>query len=301
MVQEPDRVFERLMQERKVRAVAWAGSFGTDDAWAGSQPVIVTFERGLLSHHAESRAGLTLERFPYERLEAWRDWEAARQEAPLALLATSRIGYDPTGHFGRIQKMLWNLSEEKLAVYRSELVNQAHDALREARSTLARPGHGVTEQLQCLVTARSIALNFLYPALLTHVHAWPEFEVRLPHAWRARAGLKFPRAVYLLDSLYGFGGEDEARRVLLATRGLGLLLQEKKARAAFQEGYFDGTVRLLRDETARTHQPDLTNWAHLSAVRRERLATLLGLERSPVGPSALVMAEKLLEACRDGN
>lgn len=297
---EPEKILDRLVHERKVRAIAWAGSYGTENAWEGSVPTLVTFERGLLSPHSETRANLTLERFPYEQLEAWRDWELAGKEAPLALLATSRVAYDPTGYYARIQKTLWNLSEEKLAAYRSDLLNGAQGAIEDARKNLARPGHAVAEQLRCLVSAREIALNLLYPALLTHLHAWPEFEVRLPHAWRAVAGLKFPRAIYRLDLLYGFGGEDEARRVLLATRGLGLLQQEKRARAAFAHGYYDGAVRLLRDETARTHAPDLQNWAHLSAVKRERLSTLLGLERSPLGPSALQAAERLLEACRDG-
>jgi hypothetical protein len=154
--------------------------------------------------------------------------------------------------------------------------------------------------LRCLVVAREVATALLYPALLTHLHLWPEFEIRLPHAWRAVAGLKFPRAIYRLDGLYGFGGEDEARRVLLATRGLGLVQQEKRARAAVQCGYYDGAVRLLRDETARLHRDDLAGWTYLSAVKRERLGALLGLERSPLGPSALLATERLLESCRDG-
>lgn len=297
---EPEKAFERLVHERKVRAVAWAGSYGTEHAWSGSVPTLVSFERGLLSHHTETRAGLTVERFPYEKLEAWRDWDVASREAPLSLLATSRVAYDPTGHYTRIQRMLWGLSVERLAAYRSDLLGAAQTQLEEARARYGRPGHGVAEQLLCLVVAREVALGKLYPALLTHLHAWPEFEIRLPHAWRAAAGLKFPRAVYFLDSLYGFGGEDEARRVLLATRGLGLVAQEKWARAAFGAGYFDGAVRLLRDETARTHRGDLERWAHLSAAKRERLSTLLGVERAPLGPSALLAADRLLAACRDG-
>jgi hypothetical protein len=87
--------------------------------------------------------------------------------------------------------------------------------------------------------------------------------------------------------------------VLLATRGLNLLAQEKRARAAFGAGYYDGAVRYLRDETARTHRADLTGWAHLSGARRERLSTLLGLERSPLGPTALQVAEQLLEDVRE--
>lgn len=300
MPPELDKILDRLVGERKVRAVAWAGSYGTEHAWSGSLPTFVTFERGLLSHHSETRAGLTLERFPYEQLEAWRDWENARANAPLALLATSRVAYDPTGYYARIQKTLWTLSNEKRAAYRSDLLNSAGEVLELARKNHAGPQHGVVGQLLCLVGAREVALSFLYPALLTHLGAWPEFEIRLPHAWRASAGLRFPRAVYRLDLLYGFGGEDEARKVLLATRGLGLVEQERRARAALGAGYFDGAVRLLRDEAARTHRADLTNWNHLSTARRERLSTLLGLERSPLGPTALQEAQKLLEHCRDG-
>lgn len=292
---EPDKLLARLITERKVRAAAWAGSWGTEHAWAGSLPTLVVFERGPLSRHSETRAGLTLERFPYERLEEWRDWDAAREGAPLALLATSRVAYDPTGYYGRIQKMLWSLPEVRLAAYRSELLEAARARL-DALS--GRPGAGSAGQLLPLVGAREVALEQLYPALLTHLHAWPEFEVRLPHAWRAAAGLRFPRSIYLLDRLYGFGGEDEARRALLATRGLGLLEEEKRARAAFQAGYYDGAVRLLRDEAARTHAADLAGWTFLSAAKRERLSTLLGLEHSPLGPSALEVAGQLLEAVR---
>ncbi len=297
---EPDKLLSRLISERKVRAAAWAGSYGTEHVWAGSLPTLVVFERGPLSRQVETRAGLTLERFPYEKLEEWRDWDAARDAAPLALLATSRVAYDPTGYYGRIQKMLWSLPEERLAAYRSELLEGARERLEALAGQVARLGTGSAGQLLALVGAREVALGQLYPALLTYLHAWPEFEIRLPHAWRAAAGLRFPRSVYLLDRLYGFGGEDEARRVLLATRGLGLLEQEKRARAAFQAGYYDGAVRLLRDEAAHTHAADLAGWTHLSAAKRERLSTLLGLERSPLGPSALEAAGQLLEAVRGG-
>ena len=297
---DPEKTLERLVAERRVRAVAWAGSHGTAASWAGSEPYFVTFERGLVSRQLERRAGLSVERFPYEALERWRDWDAAREEAPLALLATSRVAYDPTGHYGRIQKTLWGLSEERLAVHREELLAQAQTHLNDARGELAGPGRAVQGQLLALVEAREVALGLLYPALLSHLRLWPEFEVRLPHAWRASAGLKFPRAVYRLEHLYGFGGEDEARKVLLATRGLGLVEQEKWARAAFQSGYFDGAVRLLRDECARIHRADLAGWTHLTSTRQDRLGVLLGVTRSPLGPSALTVAQDLLHDAREG-
>ncbi|MEF2278738.1 hypothetical protein V3W47_10550 [Deinococcus sp. YIM 134068] len=299
-VQDPDKIQSRLVADRKVRAVAQVGSHGTEDAWVGSVPTLVTFERGLLSPQTETRAGVTVERFPYEKLEAWREWDAAREEAPLARLATSRVVYDPTGYYGRIQRTLWTLSAERLAGHREELLGRAAERLEIARRQYTGPGHSAQEQLLALAEARDVALSLLYPALLTHRHGWPEFEIRLPHAWRAAAGLRFPKAVYRLENLYGFGGEDEARRVLLATRGLGLVEQEKRARAAFQAGYSDGAVRYLRDETARTHRADLERWGYLSSARRDKLGVLIGVTRSPLGPAALAIAGELLADAREG-
>lgn len=298
--QHPERVSERLVADRKVRAVAHAGSFGTEFAWAGSVPTFVTFERDLSSPRSETRAGVTVERFPYEQLEAWRDWDTARREAPLALLATSRVAYDPTGGYGRIQRTLWNLNAAQLAAHRSELLGVASERLEAARRTQGVTGRGVPAQLLALAEARDVALSLLYPALLTHLHQWPEFEIRLPHAWRAAVGLRFPKATHRLEGLYAFGGEDEARRALLATRGLGLLEQERRARTAFQAGYYDGAVRYLRDETARTHRTDIEQWLNLSSARREKLGTLLGVTRAPLGPAALTLAGDLLDAVREG-
>ena len=299
-MQDSEKIQDRLVADRKVRAVAQAGSHGTEEAWTGSQPTLVVFERGLLSPHTETRLGVTVQRYPFEKLEAWRDWGAAREEAPIAVLATSRVVYDPTGNFGRIQRTLWNLSAERLAAHREDLLGQAAARLDAARRAYTGPGHGAQEQLLALAEARDVAVSLLYPALLTHIHRWPEFEIRLPHAWRVSAGLRFPKAVYHLDGLYGFGGEAEARRVLLATRGLGLVEQEKRARAAFQTGYYDGTVRYLRDETARTHRADLERWTYLSSARRDKLGVLMGVTLSPLGPAALALAGELLTDAREG-
>lgn len=296
----PERISDRLVADRKVRAVAWVGSYGSEQAWEGSVPTLVTFERGLVSPQQESRGGVTLHRYPYENLEAWRDWEEARPAAPIPLLATARIAYDPTGFFGRIQRTLWNLSEAQLAGYRSELLLQAAQRHQAALEAYTGPAHGPREQLLALAEARVIAVTLLYPALLSHVEGWPEFEIRLPHAWRASAGLRFPKAIYHLDQLYGFGGEAEAKRMLVSTRGLGMVEQEKRARAAVQAGYYDGAVRYLRDETARVAHADLERWAHLSSVRRDKLGTLLGVTRSPLGPGALDLVRELLEDVREG-
>lgn len=296
----PERISERLVADRKVRAVAHVGSYGSENAWAGSVPTFMTFERGLLSAQTEGRAGVTLLRYPYEQLERWRDWEEARSEAPISLLATSRAAYDPTGFFGRIQRTLWNLSEAQLAAYRNDLLFQAGARLDAAQQGYTGPGHSAQEQLLALADARLVAVELLYPALLTHLEDWPEFEIRLPHSWRAKAGLRFPKAVYRLDGLYGFGGEAEARQMLVATRGLGLVEQEKRARFAVGSGYYDGAVRFLRDEAARVGRTDLERWSYLSSARRDKLGVLLGVTRSPLGPTALDQARELLEHVREG-
>ena len=294
-----EKLQERLIADRKVRALAVVGSYGTDAQWAGSVSTLLSFERGLLSAHSEIRAGIRLERLPFEKLELWRDWDAAQAGAPLSLLASGRVLYDPTGNFGRIQRMLLGLGPERLALYRQELLAQAQARLDEARKRLGR-GQGVADQLLALVTAREVALEQLYPALLSLLHLWPESEVRLPHSWRAVAGLRFPKSVHGLERLYAFGGPDEARRCLLATRGLGLVEQERRARAAHAAGYYDGAVRLLRDEAASLHRTDLERWPLLSPARQNKLAVLIGLERSPLGPTALEIALELLEDVREG-
>jgi len=297
-VQELDKIAERLIADRKVRALAAIGSHGTDLQWQGSVPTLLTFERGLLSAQTETRAGIQVRRLPFEKLELWREWDTAQQEAPLAVLATGRLLYDPTGNLGRIQRLLLSLGPERRALYRQELLAQAQTRLDEARSELGR-GRGVPEQLLALVTAREVALSQLYPALLSVLHLWPESEVRLPHVWRAVAGLRFPKSVYGLERLYAFGGPEEARRCLLATRGLGLVEQERRARAAFTAGYYDGAVRLLRDEAATLHRADLSRWTLISAARQGKLSQLIGLERSPIGPVALDIAQELLEDVRE--
>jgi hypothetical protein len=294
-----EKLQERLIADRKVRALAAVGSYGTDGQWAGSVPTLLTFERGLLSAHSETRAGVRLERLPYEKLELWRDWDAAHAEAPLALLATSRALYDPTGNLGRIQRLLLGLGPERLALYRQELLTQAQTRLDEAKSSPGRGG-SVPEQLFALITAREVALGLLYPALLSLLQLWPESEVRLPHYWRAVAGLRFPKSVYGIERLYAFGGQEEAKRCLLATRGLGMVEQERRARAAYASGYYDGAVRLLRDEAATVHRSDLGRWTALSHARQAKLAQLVGLERSPLGPTALAVAQELLEDVREG-
>ncbi len=143
-MQESEKIAERLIADRKVRALAVIGSHGTDEQWQGSVPTLLTFERGLLSPHAEVRAGVRLERLPYEKLDAWRDWDTAQAEAPLSRLATGRVLYDPTGNFGRIQRMLLGLSPERRALYREELLHAAGDRLGSVTFTAGR-GASITD------------------------------------------------------------------------------------------------------------------------------------------------------------
>lgn len=300
LAQRAEKTAEKLIADRRIRAVAAAGSFDTEDAWAGSVPTFVVFERGVEVMQDDLRTGIRIVRFPYEQLERWREWEVARAEAPLGLLATSRALYDPTGYFARIQRQLWTLGEERRADWREETLRTVETELAAIKQNFRVAGAGAAEQILALGEARRWATESLYPALLTHAGLWPEFELRLPHAWRASAGLKFPKAVYLLEQLYGFGGRDEARAALLATRGLKMLSQEKLAQAAFQAGYYDGAVRYLRDETYALHRADIARWSHLSGMRQNKLSTLLGITRAPLGPAALKVAEELVDMVREG-
>lgn len=300
LAQRAEKMAEKLISDRRVRAVAAAGSFDTDDAWSGSIPTFVAFERGVSSVQDDTRTSIRVIRFPYEQLERWREWDEIRSEAPLGLLATSRALYDPTGYFARIQRQLWNLSDERRADWREETLRSVSEELTAAKQSFRAGGAGPAEQITALGEARRWATEQLYPALLTHAGLWPEFELRLPHAWRAAAGLKFPKSVYLLEQLYGFGGRDEARAALLATRGLKMMTQEKQARAAAEAGYYDGTVRFLRDETYLHHREDIARWPHLSGMRQNKLSVLLGITRSPLGPAALKVAEELIGAVREG-
>ena len=293
-----------LSAERRVRALAGVGSYGTPQQWAGSLPTLLCFERGLAAAHSERSAGAVLHRFPVELLE-----EAPKHERPwqvlgdsLNLLAMCRPVYDPGQLLARVQRRLAQLAPAELAAYRAERLAEAERRLELARRSLS-VGSGVAAQLLTLIEARRVASTLLYPALLSYLHHWPasESDLRLPHHWRAQAGLAFPKAVYHLDALYGFGGESEARRVLLATRGLNLTEPEKRARIALQAGYYDGAVRFVRDEAARRWLSELERWTSLSGARQEKLGVLLGAGLSPLGPVALQVASELLEDVRLGH
>ncbi len=297
---ELQAVQDQLIAERKVRALARVGSYGTPLAWEGSRPQLLSFERGLSAVRSEQVGGIERLRAPYEWLEAWQDWDRVQQAPlPLSLLAHSRAVYDPAGGLGRVQQRLEQLTPQQLAAYRARLIAEAEVRLQAAQVRLTQ-GSGVTAQLLTLSEARRIAVTCLYPALLSHLKLWPAAGLRAPHFWRAQAGLHFPRAVDRLDRLYAFDGEREARRMLLATRGLGLVEQEKRARLAVQAGYYDGAVRFLRDEAAQRWHADLERWSYLSGARREKLGTLLGAQSSPLGPVAAELAHELIAEVRAG-
>lgn len=292
----------RLTQERKVRAVAEV--VGNASVWAGSRPTLLVFERGLSGVKQTTENGVQLWHFPYEKLEDWRDWAVLhRAKAPLAWLASGNSLYDPSGSLARLSRQLRQLTPPQLTEARSDLLDQAAAELNAAGEWLRR-GSGIAGQLLALTETRRVATRRLYPALLTHLHLWPEGwpdgGVRLPHHWRSQAGLAFPRAVYHLDQLYGFGGAEEARRVLLATRGLNLVQQEKRAKIAQQAGYSDGAVRFVRDEAAQMSRGDLERWNHLSSARQAKLSTVLGVSLSPLGPVALEVGRELIEDVRAG-
>jgi hypothetical protein len=303
-------LIDSLIAERKVRAVAEVSSgaelspHATPDPEAAPfvQPALLTFERGLDRTQTQTRSGVSVQRLPYEALETWQDWDALRAEPEtLRRLATSRAAYDPTGFLGRIARTLAGLSAEQLQIHRSDLLNLAETRLDAAQALLG-PGGNLAAQLLALADVRWVAAELLYPALLTHLHRWPgqHGDLRLPHLWRTQAGLRCPKAVYQLDALYGFGGELQARAALLASRGLNLTEQEKRARLAVQRGFYDGAVLHLRLETARIWRADLERWTYLSSARRDKLGILLGASVSPLGPAAVEQARLLVEDVRAG-
>lgn len=301
----PPSQFEQLIadlkENPKVRVIAQVGSFGTPVAWSGSIPSLMVFEKDRSKHLYDLQHDLNLLRFPFKQLEDWQDWENAKHpKTPLAILSTSRIIHDPTQKLQQVQEMLAALSTEQLTKYREDLLSFAEKRLQKAIRAHTGPGHGAQDQLLALITARDIAVTQLYPALLTYLHLWPLHEIRLPYSWRATVGLYYPKAIYQLEHLYGFGNQAEARHVLLATRGLDMVEEERRARNAHQAGYFDGAVRYLRDVTAMKHQEDLKRWTHISSGRREKLSVLLGITRSPLGPAALETVQSLIKHVRIG-
>lgn len=289
--QELQELSDRLSQRRKVRAIAQTGSFGSQQAWAGSRPQLMTFERGLDTAISDYIDGVLVERWPYQHLEDWREWQNCRAEAPLAKLATSSVIYDPTGYCGRIQRMLEQLNASQWASYRQELTALAQQKIGQLQSVSDSTNFSIIS----IVKARQLATELLYPALLSHLQTWPQFELRLPHAWRAVAGMSFPKAIYKLEQLYGFAGETEARQLLIAARGMGLSQAEKSARMAVQTGYYDGAVRYLRDAAGISHLENIERWEYLSSARRDKLSTLLGLTRVPLGSAALELTDQLLK------
>ena len=303
-----EQIAQRLRAERRVRALAEAGSAGTPSAWAGSTPTLLSFERGLSSADTqfplrEMESGVLRLRFPYEALEGWQDWTALQASGLVGLLAQCRPVYDPGGTLGKLQRTLQALTPLQWAEFRTRLLDEAETRLNAAQGLIG-VGSGTSAQLLVLADVRRLAVTLLYPALLSWRQLWasggPDGGVRLPHVWRAQVGLAFPMAVNHLDQLYGFGGEREARRVLLATRGLNLVPTEKRARLAAQAGYYDGAVRFVRDAAAQVWRSDLERWPYLTSARQDKLGILLGAATSPLGPVAAELGRELIADVRAG-
>lgn len=304
--QQPDvsALLAAWQGQRRVRAAAYL----TLDrpAWAGSQRVLLVFERRAAAVSTPIHAATSALTLPFEALEealeALRQGQAAletwlglsaRLGLPPAWLEGLEPLYDPAHALQRLGRVA--APREQWQHYQGQLVEQGRQQLA------ARRLRGEAAPLQGLLLARRVALEYAYPALAAAQAGWPKAGVRLTHHWRTDFSLGAPRALSLLESLYGFGGEDEARRVLAALRGLGMLPQERLARLAVQRGYFDGATRFVRDEASGHHAADLGRWGQLSPSRRERLGVLLGLERSPLGAAALEVAAKLLDEAAQPN
>lgn len=232
-----------------------------------------------------------------ESVEGWQVWhvpmkadnesQELKSRLPLAWLANADILQDQEGRLKALQASLLARDPEKLAQYRHWWQEAAQESLAAIYAS---------SPVLSLTQARDVAMRFLWPMLTTEGADWYADPLWYPHAWRLWS-LGRPRAVTRLDTLYGFGGEEEARRVLSAARGMGLASAERRAREALRLGYADGAVRFLRDETARLYRVDLEHWSHLSSARREKLTVLLGLERCPLGGAALSLVAELAEEC----
>lgn len=293
MLVDAEAPLTQWQRDRRARAaVLWV----EDGAlrWAGSRRLTLVFAR-----RAEPQLrGDTFITFilPFERLEAALElaksgdtvtaWRASGQGLSEGWLGEAEVLYDPARVLTRLQRPP---SAEEWAAR----------LLAAAENILAQPtARGGAAALQELLRARHLAAEYLYPALAARQGLWPRRGVRAAHYWRAQLSLTAPRALEILERLYGFGGEAQAHELIAALQGLGMLEWEQQARLALREGYSDGVIRWLRDEVAEKHAGDLARWLQLSAARRERLSLLLGLERSPLGAAALDSARELLAEAR---
>ncbi len=277
---------EQYRQKRAVRGLAVV--------YDSLEPILLSFERDNIQKPEVLPPGW-LCRFSYTQLEAWKNWDIASIEAPLHLLGNMTVLYDPTGFLLRIQKMLQDLGPPQLHSYQKHMLHGARVRLQQAQAQLQHPGHQLEQQIESLVLARGLLRNHLYPALFSQYKIWFESRLHFPESLRQIGAISQPKAVYQLEGLYGFGGESEARRLVQATRGLGMTGVEKAANRALERGYYDGVVMFIRDQTAQARAEDIGNWRYLSHARQQRLSLLLGLERCPLGAVALDKIESALE------
>ena len=279
---------------REVRAIALVHPLTTPLEGQFQKPRLLSFERRIDTSTEEETPDLCVVRYPFEALERWREWDALEREAPLHWVSRLEPLYDPADGLKRVARVFSSLEPKILKKHARNQLEGAKKQLEDWKRRMDRPDHRSSEQILALVRARTLLRTHLFPALLSRKGVWFESKWGYPELLRDLALLEAPRAVYALDHLYGFSGEDEAKRLIPATRGLGLSGAEREAKRALEGAYFDGAVMFLRDETAKRRAEDLSNWTHLSDSRRERLSLLLGLERSPLGLVALAAAESVL-------
>jgi len=279
---------------REVRAIALGRPLTTPLEQQFQKPKLLLFERRLDAPLEEETSELCVLRFPFETLERWRDWDALERKAPLHLMFRFEPLYDPADGLKRVAKVFSSLEPKTLKKHALDKLEAAKRQLEDWKKRANRPDHRSSEQILALVRARTLLRTHLYPALLARRGVWFESQWGYPELLRDLALLEAPRAVYALDELYGFGGEEEAKKLIPATRGLGLSGAEREAKKALEGAYFDGAVMFLRDETAKRRAEDLSGWTHLTPSRQERLSLLLGLERAPLGLVALATVERVL-------
>jgi|GEM_PF-1470738 len=292
---DPIQTFlQTFSSRREVRAIALSHPLTTPLEQRFQKPQLLSFERRLDAPLEEETPELCILRFPFESLERWRDWDALEREAPLHLMFRLEPLYDPAEGLKRVAKVFGALEPKTLRKHASLQLKAARRQLEDWQKRASRPDHRSSEQILALVRARTLLRTHLYPALLSRRGVWFGSQWGYPELLRDLALLEAPRAVYALDELYGFDGEAEARKLIPATRGLGLSGAEREAKRALEGAYFDGAVMFLRDETAKRRAEDLSGWTHLSPSRQERLSVLLGLERAPLGLVALATVERVL-------
>lgn len=278
---ELETQLQRFQEQRTVRALGQLGSYGTAQAWFGSRPLIWVAERKREHAELQVQAEVSYLRWPMSALE-----QAIKQPERLSLtevatLAELRISYDPSQTVQRLQAQLPMLWTHVIKRSRAEM----RIAWQQRYQHVAQKP--AIRALQEVVWARDFAQRWCYPLILAQQQQSVHSVSRYPEYIQHLLSLSQPKAVHLLHTLYGFAGADQAKALLLASRGLGLGAAEKQAQLAFQHGYYHGVVYLLRTATAQHYAEHLVNWNHFGNYKREKLSALLGFEQCPLGEAML--------------